>query len=127
MLSACDSGGDASDETSDGSGENPIYAEMATWNACEVLNDLQPIADKMSIEGWGGINAEGGEPGPSELGNTFDPGAFGCGSLINLLSTGEYANFGGGGELEVKLVPTESADSAASAFEERAGSARSSS
>ncbi|MQM26405.1 hypothetical protein [Glycomyces albidus] len=125
LLSACNSEGNASDDASDGSGENPVYAEMATWNACEVLDNLQPIADEMGIEGWGGTNVEGGAPGPSELGNTLDPDAFGCGSLLNLRSSGEYENFGGGGELKVKLVPTESADAAASAYEERAGSAQS--
>ncbi|PRY58984.1 hypothetical protein [Glycomyces artemisiae] len=126
LLSACNTGADASDDGSDAAAENPVYAAMSAWNVCEILGNLQPITDEMAIEGWGGTNAEGGEPGPSELGNTFDPDAMGCGSLLNITSGGDYVNFGGGGELKVKLVPTESADQAASAYEERAAAAQSS-
>jgi hypothetical protein len=123
-LSACNAGGDSSGDGSDDTAEDPVYAAMATWNVCEVLDNLQPITDEMGIEGWGGTNAEGGDPGPSELGNTFDPDAMGCGSLLNITSSGDYVNFGGGGELKVKLVPTESADQAATAYDSRASSAQ---
>ncbi|GAA1682339.1 hypothetical protein GCM10009830_31890 [Glycomyces endophyticus] len=123
LLSACNAA-DSADAGADDAASDPVYTEMSTWNVCEVLGNLQPITDEMGIEGWGGTNAEGGEPGPSELGNTFDPDAIGCGSLLNITSSGDYVNLGGGGELKVKLVPTESADAAATAFESRAGSAQ---
>ncbi len=125
MLSACNLASGGSDGETDAAAEDPVYAEMSTWDACEILDNLQPIADEMHIEGWGGINAEGGAPGPSALGNTFDPGALGCNGMLNILSGGDYVNFGGGGELNVKIVPTENADQAATAYEERASAAQS--
>ncbi len=121
LLTACDSGGSTDDDGSgDAASQNPVYTEMSTWDACEVLDDLQPITEYMGIEGWGSITAQGGEPGNSELGNTFDPGALGCNGMLNL---GDNEGMGAGGELNVKIVPAESEDDAAAAYEERVSAA----
>jgi len=125
LLSGCglldrgsDTSGDANGE--DGGSDNAVYNEMASWNACEVLGNLQPITEEMGIEGWGGTTATGGEPGNSEIGNTLDPEAIGCNGLINL---GDNEGLGAGGEISVKIIPTESEDQATAAYEDRVGSA----
>ncbi|SDE39282.1 hypothetical protein [Glycomyces harbinensis] len=122
LLAGCNSGDDGTDDDASGDtgGDDPVYAEMSGWNACEVLDDLQPLADEMGIEGWGGANAEGGTPGNSELGNTLDPDALGCNGLISI---GENEGMGGGGEVQVKIVPTEDEDQATAAYEDRVTSA----
>lgn len=122
LLAGCNSGGDTDDASNDTGGEDPVYAEMTGWNACEVLDDLQPITDEMGIVGWGGATAEGGEPGNSELGNTLDPEAIGCNGLINL---GENDWTTAEGEIQVKIIPTESGDQATTAYEDRLGAAES--
>ncbi|WP_241379549.1 hypothetical protein [Glycomyces sp. L485] len=99
-----------------------MFAAMTTWDACEVLDNLQPIADYMGIEGWGSSTSEGGEPGTREYGNTWDPDAIGCGNLINL---GENSGVVGGGELSVAIVPTEDEDQASSLYESRRATAES--
>jgi hypothetical protein len=125
LLTACNSGGSADDDASGNSAsQDPVYAEMASWDACEVLDDLQPITEYMDIKGYGSASSEGGEPGSSKLGNTFDPGAMGCGNLIYL---GSYEGLGMDGEIKVKIVPTESEEQASSTYEERASAAESSS
>jgi hypothetical protein len=116
LLSACNSGGGTSDDGSEDTAENPVYAAMSAWNACEVLDDLQPVTDEMGIVGWGSITAEGGLPGNSEIGNTFDPEAIGCNGMLNL---GDNEGLGAGGTLEVKIIPTESAEAAATVFDNR--------
>lgn len=128
LLTACDSGSADDDSSSSGdtASQNPVYAEMASWNACEVLDNLQPITDYMGIKGYGSSTSEGGEPGNSEIGNTFDPEAIGCGSIIYLGSlegASSGNSFGMSGEIKVKIVPTESEDQAAAVYEERATSA----
>jgi hypothetical protein len=117
LLTACDSSGSADDDASgDSASQDPVYTEMASWDACEVLNDLQPITEYMGIEGWGSITAQGGAPGNSEIGNTLDPDALGCNGMINL---GDNEGMGAGGELNVKIVPAESEEGAVAAYEER--------
>jgi hypothetical protein len=96
---------------------------MASWNACEVLDNLKPITDYMGIKGYGSSTAEGGEPGNSEIGNTLDPDAIGCNGLIYL---GSYEGLGMDGEIQVKIVPTESEDDASATYEERVSAAESS-
>jgi hypothetical protein len=125
LLSGCgllDRGGDTSGGTNgdDGGSDNPVYAEMASWNACEVLDNLQPITDFMGIEGYGSSTATGGEPGNSEIGNTFDPDAMGCNGLINL---GDNDGSTASGELQVKIIPTESEEQATTTYEDRVTSA----
>ncbi|WP_026925343.1 hypothetical protein [Glycomyces arizonensis] len=129
LLTACQSedgsGGDDG-SSGDSASENPVYTEMASWNACEVLDNLQPITDYMDIKGYGSSTAEGGEPGNQEIGNTFDPEAIGCGSIIYLGSlegASSGNSFGMSGELKVKIIPTEGEDQAAAAYEDRATSA----
>jgi hypothetical protein len=123
LLTACDSGGSADDDASgDSASQDPVYAEMASWDACEVLNDLQPITEYMDIKGYGSLTSEGGEPGSSKLGNTFDPDAMGCGNLIYL---GRSEGFTSGGELYVSFVPTESEDAATALYAERVAGAES--
>ena len=121
LLTACDSGGSADgDASGDSASQDPVYAEMASWDACEVLDNLQPITEYMDIKGYGSASSEGGEPGSSKLGNTFDPGAMGCSNLIYL---GSYEGMGMSGEIKVKLVPTQSEEQASAAYEERVASA----
>lgn len=123
LLAACNSAdGSTSDETAEDASEDPVYAEMASWNACEVLDDLQPIGDEMGIVGWDGTNSEGGAPGNSEIGNTLDPDVIGCNAMLNL---GDNEGMGAGGEIQVKILPAESAEAAAAAFDERAAAAES--
>ncbi|WP_199034297.1 hypothetical protein [Glycomyces salinus] len=121
LLAACgeDSGSSDDDNGSD-EAQDPVYTEMTSWNACEVLDNLQPIADEMGIVGWGSTTAEGGEPGNSELGNTLDPDALGCNGLLNL---GDNEGMGAGGELQVKIIPTEGEGEATAVFEERVSAA----
>jgi hypothetical protein len=57
---------------------------MASWNACEVLDNLQPITEYMGIEGYGSSTGTGGEPNSAKIGNTWDPKAIGCNDLIYL-------------------------------------------
>lgn len=119
LLSACNAADGASDDES-ASAEDPVYAAMSAWDACEVLDNLHPVADEMGIVGWGSITAEGGSPGSSAIGNTFDPEAMGCNGMLNL---GDNEGLGAGGTLEVKIIPTESAEAAASVFESRVSAA----
>ncbi|MCH7233044.1 hypothetical protein L0U85_19610 [Glycomyces sp. L485] len=100
-----------------------MFAAMTTWDACEVLDNLQPITDYMGIEGWGSSTSEGGEPGTREYGNTWDPDAIGCGNLINL---GDSEGYTSGGEIAVAIVPAENEDQASAAYQERIGAAASS-
>jgi hypothetical protein len=120
LLSACQQGSASDNGSEDAGGDDPVYAEMASWNACEVLNNLQPITDYMGIVGYGGSTAQGGEPGNSEIGNTLDPDAIGCNDLINL---GSYEGLPMGGEIQVKIVPAESDEQAAAAYEDRVATA----
>ncbi|SDL03901.1 hypothetical protein SAMN05216298_2413 [Glycomyces sambucus] len=113
------SGGDATDG---GGGDDPVYAAMSAWDACEVLDGLAPVTDEMGIVGWGSSTAEGGEPGSSAIGNTFDPDALGCNGLFNL---GDYEGYTMSGEAQFKIVPAESAEAAATAYESRVAAAES--
>lgn len=125
LLSGCNmvSGSDSTDNATDDAGDStPVYEEIASWNACEILDNLQPITDYMGIKGYGSSTSEGGSPGNSELGNTFDPDAMGCNGLIYL---GEFEGSGLNGEIQVKIVPTNSEEDAVAAYEERVASAES--
>lgn len=113
--------GSSTDDSGEG-GDDPVYTEMASWNACEVLNNLQPITDYMGIEGYGSSTSPGGEPGNSEIGNTLDPDAIGCNGLIYL---GDLQGMGMSGEIQVKIVPTENEDDASTTYQERAAAAES--
>jgi len=129
LLSGCsllDRGSETSGDTSgeNGGSDNAVYNEMASWNACEVLDNLQPITEEMGIQGYGSSSAAGGEPGNSEIGNTFDPDSIGCNGLIYL---GSWEGLGMDGEIKVKIVPTESEEGAATAYEERVSAAQSTS
>jgi len=119
-LAACNSGDNAADGDESESAEDPVYAAMSAWDACEVLDYLQPLTEEMGIVGWGSITAEGGSPGSSAIGNTFDPESMGCNGMLNL---GDNEGLGAGGELEVMIIPTESAEAAATAFENRVSAA----
>lgn len=125
LLSGCslfqrgeDTGGDSTGE--DGGSNNAVYNEMASWNACEVLENLQPITDYMGIQGYGSSSAAGGEPGNSEIGNTWDPEAIGCNGLIYL---GSLEGMGMDGEIQVKIVPTEDEEQAATTYADRVSQA----
>jgi hypothetical protein len=124
LLAGCNAGGGTADDSASGDtgGDDPVYAAMSGWNACEVLDNLQPVTDFMAIEGYGSSTSEGGEPGNSEIGNTFDPDAIGCNGLISIAAE-KYADMMGGGEIKVKIVPTEGEDQAATTYEERSTSA----
>ncbi|GAB3228887.1 hypothetical protein GCM10027447_21670 [Glycomyces halotolerans] len=128
LLTACQSGGASGDSSEDSSSQDPVYTEMTSWDACEVLDHLQPITDYMGIKGYGSSTAEGGQPGNQEIGNTLDPAAIGCGSLIYL---GSYEgassdnDYSMSGELNVKIVPTENEEQATASYEERTSSASS--
>ncbi|MEU6246479.1 hypothetical protein [Glycomyces sp. NPDC047010] len=116
LLAACNGADEPSGDATDGGGDDPVYAAMASWNACEVLGDLQPVTDYMGIVGWGASTSEGGLPGNSELGNTWDPDAMGCNGLFNL---GDYEGYSMSGEFSVGIVPAESEEAAAAAYDER--------
>lgn len=122
VLAGCDAGDASSENGSADTGDDPVYAAMTSWDACEVLGDLQPVTDEMGIVGWGSSTAEGGAPGSSEFGNTLDPEAIGCNGLFNLgpndWTTGE-------GEISVKIIPTQDEDAATAAYEERLAAAES--
>jgi hypothetical protein len=121
-LSACQQGSASDNGSEDAGGDDPVYAEMSSWNACEVLSNLQPITEYMGIQGYGSSTSPGGEPGNSEIGNTLDPDAIGCNGLIYL---GESEGYASGGEIQVKIVPTESVDVATTSFEDRVAAAES--
>lgn len=132
LLSGCslfergeDTGGDTSGE--DGGSDNAVYTEMTSWDACEVLGNLQPITEYMGIEGYGSSTSAGGEPSTAEIGNTWDPEAIGCNDLISISAADEYASTMGGGEIKVKIVPTESEEQATTAYEDRVAAAGSAS
>jgi hypothetical protein len=121
LLASCESSS-ADDSSEDSSSQDPIYTEMASWDACEVLDDLQPLTDYMDVKGYGSSTAEGGEPGNSEIGNTFDPEAIGCNGLFYL---GSYEGMNMSGEIKVNIVPTENEDQASTAYTERVRAAES--
>lgn len=118
-LTACSEDAGSNGGTGDG-GEDPVFAAMKTWDACEVLNNLQPITEFMGIEGYGSTTSAGGEPATRAYDTTWYPDAIGCGHLINL---GDNSGTVGGGELAVSIVPAESEDAAASLFAERSAAA----
>lgn len=121
LLAACgDDSGSSDDDNGSDEAQDPIYTEMTSWNACEVLDNLQPITDYMGILGYGSSTAEGGEPGNSEIGNTLDPDAIGCNGVFYL---GSYQDLGMSGEIQVKIVPAEDEDQASSAYSDRVSSA----
>lgn len=122
LLTACNTsnGTDGEAASGDAAAQDPVYAAMASWDACEVLDHLQPITDYMDIKGYGSSTAESGQPGSSKIGNTFDPESIGCGSLISL---GKSEGFASGGQLNVSLVPTRSESTASAAYSERISSA----
>jgi predicted small secreted protein len=125
LLAACNpAGGSSSDDQTEGTSADPVYTEIASWDACEVLDNLQPITEKMGIVGWGSSTAEGGEPGNSEIGNTFDPDSLGCNGLINL---GDYEGYTMSGEIQVSIIPTESEEAAAASYSEKTSAAEASS
>ncbi|MDA1361540.1 hypothetical protein O1R50_18070 [Glycomyces luteolus] len=118
-LAACSEDAGSNGGNGDG-GEDPVFAAMKTWDACEVLDNLQPITDFMGIEGWGSSTAAGGEPQTREYDSTWYPDSIGCGNLIYL---GENDWTGAGGELGVAIAPAESEDAASTLFEERTANA----
>lgn len=105
--------------------QDPVYADMITWDMCEVLDNLQPITDTMGIEGYGSLTAPGGEPGTRRHGNTWDPDLVNCGQLINLgsLETDDGSRLSVNGEIKVGIVPNKTAEWAATVYEERLGRA----
>ncbi|MDN3239911.1 hypothetical protein [Glycomyces tritici] len=121
-LAACseDAGGN-NDGTGDG-GEDPVFAAMKTWDACEVLDNLQPITEFMGIEGYGSLTSAGGAPATREYDTTWSPDAIGCGNLIYL---GSYEGLGMDGEIKVSIIPAEDEDQASTAYADRAGAAES--
>ncbi len=118
LLAGCErpTFGDSSADGPEPLSDNAVYNDMAAWDACLILNDLEPVIDYMGIEGWG--SSTGGNPLPTaqRFGNTWDPGATGCGGLIYL---GSFEGFGVTGELLVKIVPAENEDQAATAYADR--------
>lgn len=127
ILSGCslfDRDSETSGDTNgdDGGSDNAVYNEMASWDACEVLDNIQPITDKMDIQGFGSSTSTGGEPGNQEIGNTWDPDSIGCGDLIYL---GDLDGFGMSGEIKVKIVPTENEEHATASYEDRVSVAES--
>jgi hypothetical protein len=125
LLSGCslfergeDTGGNSNGD--DGGSDNAVYTEMTSWDACEVLDNLQPITDYMGIQGYGSSSSTGGEPSTAKIGNTWDPDSIGCNDLIYL---GAYEGFGMSGEIKVKIVPTESDDQASTAYKDRVAAA----
>ncbi|MEU5153356.1 hypothetical protein [Glycomyces sp. NPDC021274] len=132
FLSGCslfergeDTGGNSNGD--DGGSDNAVYTEMTSWDACEVLDNLQPITDYMGIEGYGSSTSAGGEPSTAQIGNTWDPESIGCNDLISVSAADEYASTMGGGEIKVKIVPTESEEQAVAAYEDRVAAADSAS
>ena len=124
LLSGCgllerDSG--TSSDGEDGGSDNAVYNAMTNWDACEVLDNLQPITDYMGIEGYGSSTSGGRDvPSTAKIGNTWDPDAIGCNDLIYL---GPNAGTGGSGEIKVKIVPTENEEQATAAYEDRVSTA----
>lgn len=125
LLSGCGLlGGDDSsgDDSGENGGGNAIYEAMTTWDACEVLNNLQPITDYMGIQGYGSSRSPGGEPSTAKFGNTLDPESIGCNDLIYL---GEVSGIGMSGEIKVKIVPSEGDTQAMATYEDRVSAAES--
>ncbi|WP_030144522.1 hypothetical protein [Glycomyces sp. NRRL B-16210] len=125
LLSGCGLlGDDASGDDTDGGngGDNAVYDAMTTWDACEVLDNLQPITDYMGIEGYGSNTGTGGEPSTAKIGNAWDPEAIGCNDLIYL---GSLQGFGMNGEIKVKIVPTENEEQASATYRDRVSLAES--
>jgi hypothetical protein len=121
LLSGCSllGQGDDSSNSDDDSSDNAVYNAMTTWDACEVLNNLQPVTEYMDIQGYGSSSA-GGEPSTAKIGNTWDPDAIGCNDLIYL---GSWESLGMDGEIKVKIVPTESEEQATASYEDRVSAA----
>ncbi|MEU6859023.1 hypothetical protein AB0B28_09170 [Glycomyces sp. NPDC046736] len=104
---------------------DPVYAEMAAWDACEVLDNLAPITEYMGIEGYGSSTSGGRDwPSTMKIGNTWDPGAIGCNDLIYL---GSIEGLGMSGEIKVKIVPSENENLSKTQYFERVASAEMSS
>ncbi|WP_205325243.1 hypothetical protein [Glycomyces sp. YM15] len=125
LLSGCslfqggtDTGGNSNGD--DGGSDNAVYTEMASWDACEVLGNLQPITDEMGIQGYGSSTSAGGDPSTAKIGNTWDPESIGCNDLIYL---GPNEGVGGSGEIKVKIVPTENEEQATAAYDDRVSGA----
>lgn len=120
LLSGCSllEGDDPNSSSSeDSSSDNAVYTEMTSWDACEVLNNLQPITDKMGIEGYGSSTSGGRDtPSTAKIGNTWDPDSIGC---IDLIYLGALEGVGMSGEIKVKIVPTENEEQATATYEER--------
>jgi hypothetical protein len=119
VLTGCErpTFGDSGAEGPEPLSDDPVYNDMAAWDACWILEDLQPIIDYMGIEGFGSSSGAGKPlPTAQRFGNTWDPGATGCGGLIYL---GSYEGLGVSGELLVKIVPAENEDQAATAYADR--------
>lgn len=114
-LTACSEDAGSNGGTGDG-GEDPVFAAMKTWDACEVLDNLQPITDYMGIEGYGSLTSAGGDPVTREYDTTWYPDAIGCGNLIYL---GSQDGIGVNGEIKVNILPAEDENQASAFYAER--------
>lgn len=113
LLAACSSedGGDGNND--DGSGDSAA-ADMQSWDACEVLGDLQPIVDFTDLT-WTATKAEG-RPDSTPWGQSSRiPDALVCGGSIDLPTPDSMPATGG---VVVGITPIEDEAQATAVYDE---------
>lgn len=117
LLSACTSedgsNGDGNGNGNDtGSGDSAAEG-IQSWDACEVLNDLQPIVDYMELT-WTAVRVEG-QPDSTPWGESSRiPDATVCGGSIDLPSQDGLPQTGG---VVVGITPIEDQSDATAVYD----------
>lgn len=116
LASACSEDGGDADPTEE-SGGSAVAEEMRTWDACEVLDNLQPIFDYMQIEGVRGGDSLSSSP----WGSGMDQQATTCNGLVtvNTFPLSDGATSSNEGELWVSIIPWDTEDGAKASYIER--------
>jgi len=118
LASACSQDGGDSDSPEEPGGGSAVAEEMRSWDACEVLDNLQPVWDYMQIEA-----VQGGEDSLASTpwGSGMDKQAATCNGLVTVstftMSSGtEMVN---DGELWGSIIPWDTEAEAEESYVER--------
>lgn len=118
LSGACVQKGDGGGDGNSHKEIDLVVTDMRSWDACEVLDDLQPFADFLGVEEFTATVSGGNRPDSTAWGKSSrDPDGVVCGAGIDLGSIGGMPAVGG---LLVSIVPAESEQQAQDFYDERA-------
>jgi hypothetical protein len=116
LAGACSEAGGNADSPEE-SGGNAVAEEMRSWDACEVLENLQPVRDYMQIEAVQG----GEELTSSPWGSGMDQQALTCSGLVTVSSftMASGTEMTTDGELSGGIIPWDTEAEAEESYVER--------